>query len=208
MRGPGLRVSIDVRRLWRCPRCGYERKVPATETAVRCQCSAERPWMKLVEALRPSRPTPAPLDSYLNWEDFPESADDVVTPSSSPSNVPTAAPPEIVHEIATAPEPANQQPEAETDEISNSPSSVSNSQPARSEQLQSRATSATDPDASSQRPAADGGLDQRRAKGKRRSGKRRSNRDSRPRDAQPAPLPRASETPPPPSAEKAPHDDA
>lgn len=74
MRGPGLRIKYDVRRLWHCPACGYERHVPATETAVRCHCRADKPWMKLVESQRTVRPPSTPVNPYVELDpDEPES---------------------------------------------------------------------------------------------------------------------------------------
>lgn len=53
MKGPGIRIDLDVRRLWRCPRCGDERKATGTLTARVCpraECAGV--WMKLIEPLR------------------------------------------------------------------------------------------------------------------------------------------------------------
>lgn len=38
MKGPGLRLLVDVRRTWKCPRCGYEEHVGAEVTTVACPC--------------------------------------------------------------------------------------------------------------------------------------------------------------------------
>lgn len=48
MRGPGLRLPLEVRRTWRCPRCGAERKVPGDVVQVRCLCVPDGVTMKLV----------------------------------------------------------------------------------------------------------------------------------------------------------------
>lgn len=48
MKGPGLRLLIDVRREWKCPRCGYEEHVGAQTTAVACPCCPGF-YMKLIE---------------------------------------------------------------------------------------------------------------------------------------------------------------
>ena len=57
MRGPGMRHKLDVRRLWRCPRCGAERRLPADVTTVHCVCG-EAPFMQIVEPTRRVRPIP------------------------------------------------------------------------------------------------------------------------------------------------------
>lgn len=54
MRGPGVRLDLDVRRVWKCPACQRLRRVSGDLTAVHCQCAGE-PWMQLVEE-RMSRP--------------------------------------------------------------------------------------------------------------------------------------------------------
>ncbi len=67
IKGPGLKNDLDVRRLWRCPECGYERRVSGSRTAVRCRC-ASRPFMTLVGE-RCSRPSQnRPVDVYVSWE--------------------------------------------------------------------------------------------------------------------------------------------
>ena len=70
MRGPQLRVQYDVRRLWCCPQCGYERHAPATEVAVRCHCTRDEPLMKLVEGQRPVRPAGKPIDPYVDAQEL------------------------------------------------------------------------------------------------------------------------------------------
>ena len=66
MRGAGLRLDNDVRRVWQCAACGAERKVGAQVTTVRCQC-AGRPAMKLIEAMRRERPLKELSSPYLEF---------------------------------------------------------------------------------------------------------------------------------------------
>lgn len=47
MRGPGVRLDLDVRRVWRCPACQRERRLAGDHTAVRCSCPAGA-WMQIV----------------------------------------------------------------------------------------------------------------------------------------------------------------
>lgn len=93
MRGPGLRLKYDVRRLWQCPECGYERHAPATEVTVRCHCNEQDPWMKLVEPQRQIRPAARPLDPYVEIADTVEdhsaaqpAEERETNPSVSPEN--------------------------------------------------------------------------------------------------------------------------
>ncbi len=66
MRGAGLRLTTDVRRVWQCAACGAERKVGAQVTTVRCQCEG-RPAMKLVEGQRRERPLKELASPYLEF---------------------------------------------------------------------------------------------------------------------------------------------
>lgn len=76
MRGPGMRLKLDVRRMWQCPRCGAQRKLPAHVTTVRCQCVSEPTFMKIVEPQRLARPVPKPLNLVLNIDlDTPDEND-------------------------------------------------------------------------------------------------------------------------------------
>ncbi|MEW4488603.1 hypothetical protein AB1L42_11005 [Thalassoglobus sp. JC818] len=87
MRGPSVRIRYDVRRLWKCPECGYERKVDARHTSVRCHCQDGNFFMRLVEPKRFVRPELSESDCYVTEDDFPEE------PGSGPSieNSQTAA---------------------------------------------------------------------------------------------------------------------
>jgi hypothetical protein len=89
MKGPGLRIDLDVRRHWRCPRCSRERRAAANVTSVTCGCVPDNPQMQLVEAQRRVRPEPQPLDLVLNIDldaPDPEAADAAAD----------AAPPELL----------------------------------------------------------------------------------------------------------------
>ncbi len=55
MKGPGLRIEIDVRRAWRCPTCGHNQRWPTDITAPRCFCVRDGVPMKLNEGQRPGR---------------------------------------------------------------------------------------------------------------------------------------------------------
>ena len=73
MRGAGMRLGLDVRRLWRCPQCGAERKLPADVTTVRCSACSGSPFMQIVEPQRRPRPTPKPLNPFITIDlDAPE----------------------------------------------------------------------------------------------------------------------------------------
>lgn len=71
MRGPGLRSTLDVRRLWRCPSCGYERHLGQTTTSVMCFCKDPPLQMKLVEGKRVTRPEPRPVARFIDESELP-----------------------------------------------------------------------------------------------------------------------------------------
>jgi hypothetical protein len=98
MKGPGLRVDLDVRRTWRCPRCSRERRATAVVTSLTCSCSPDNPRMQLVESQRRVRPEPKPLDLVLNIDldaPDPDSSDvssDAVPIESDPVHTTTDVP--------------------------------------------------------------------------------------------------------------------
>lgn len=87
MRGPGYKLSLDVRRVWRCPACGYERKASGQLTSLRCRCPAA-PFMQLAGEPRFQRLQNRPLNPYV-------SADEILGPAETTAVV----------EAATAPDP-------------------------------------------------------------------------------------------------------
>ena len=63
MKGPGNRVDLDVRRLWRCPRCGREQKAGGQVVSVTCHCAgAERVFMVLQPPAPKIKYVPAPRE--------------------------------------------------------------------------------------------------------------------------------------------------
>lgn len=75
MKGPGLRIDIDVRRAWRCPVCGQNARLPMDITAPRCPCVREGVPMMLAEGRRPGRLDLRPelrsmLDRIQGGEEF------------------------------------------------------------------------------------------------------------------------------------------
>ena len=70
MRGPGYKLSGDVRRTWRCPACGRERKVSGEITTLFCGCQ-EQAWMQIsAERTMVPRPLQRPSDVERHPIDF------------------------------------------------------------------------------------------------------------------------------------------
>lgn len=79
VKGPGLRIDLDVRREWRCTRCGRTVRTPVFVTAQRCSCSSDDGWMQLQQPAKrePYRPPPrAPEPPGLDDLTAEESAAD------------------------------------------------------------------------------------------------------------------------------------
>jgi hypothetical protein len=98
MKGPGMRLELDVRRVWRCPACGRETRSDVKEVARVCSCTKEGVAMRLVELPRPKPVVrlPEPPDP-----DIPELAD---FPTDIPVNPPAKRPPVENHESRQFPE--------------------------------------------------------------------------------------------------------
>ena len=76
MKGPGLRIEIDVRRVWLCAVCGQGQRLTMDITAPRCFCVRDGVPMKLAEVRRSGRIDLRPelrsmLDRIQGGEEFP-----------------------------------------------------------------------------------------------------------------------------------------
>ena len=60
MKGPGYKTSLDVRRTWKCPSCGIERKLLGDVTTMTCNCRDGGVFMAIITerivAPRPFQP--------------------------------------------------------------------------------------------------------------------------------------------------------
>lgn len=74
VKGPGFRLGLDVRRVWKCPACDRVRRTPGDVTAVRCHRSkCNHAWMRLLDG---DRPWPTGLQIDLAAKIAEESADE------------------------------------------------------------------------------------------------------------------------------------
>ena len=90
MKGPGLRIEIDVRRAWLCPTCGQGARLTMDITAPRCPCVRDGVPMKLAEGQRPGRLALRPelrsmLDRIQGGEEFPRTTSPLTEESESGS---------------------------------------------------------------------------------------------------------------------------
>jgi hypothetical protein len=115
MKGPGLRIDLDVRRMWRCPRCGRTVRTAGKVVSQRCQCAESGVWMRLDQP-----PQRAPFVAPAR-EPIPDDPDDAASqlaeapltneePSSSNQAPPLApeADDDFCAGLHDAPEPGQQ----------------------------------------------------------------------------------------------------
>jgi hypothetical protein len=95
VKGPGLRVDLDVRRVWRCAKCGRVVRALGHVTAQRCGCTSDATqWMHLEPAVE-KEPFRAPVREHLPeaWE-LEESAA-AATPSPADADLPATPEPPV-----------------------------------------------------------------------------------------------------------------
>lgn len=98
MKGPGLRLDLEVRRLWRCPNCHRVRKTDGAVTYLECLCTESPLAMKIVEEKRQVRSFADVIARYQ------PSGEDGAPPSNGQGESPPPAPAQS--ENATAAEDA------------------------------------------------------------------------------------------------------
>jgi hypothetical protein len=90
VKGPGLRITLDVRRIWRCPRCGRIARTPGSVTAQRCGCSDDA-WMQLQPPVKRERYCPPPRTPEQIAEDRADDTEDELLPEAVPEAPPAAS---------------------------------------------------------------------------------------------------------------------
>ncbi len=87
MKGPGYKLSHDTRRTWRCPACGYERKLVGDVTSLVCNCREGGTFMKIVaERTVAPRPVQNPSEHDVRSSEF--GIDDMPVLQPHPSSLP------------------------------------------------------------------------------------------------------------------------
>jgi hypothetical protein len=89
MKGPGMRLDLDVRRVWQCPACGRQARDSGDVVVRVCDCTKDGPLMRLVDVPRP-KPT-VRVQIPAHDPDIPELAD---FPTDIPVHPPEKAPKE------------------------------------------------------------------------------------------------------------------
>ncbi len=99
MRGPGIRLDLDVRRLWSCPACGSQRRLLGDVASPLCLCREGGVVMQLTAdsrlLRRAERLTPLPVEKKplpAGWR-IPEiDQDNPTIPVPRPAPEPTPTP--------------------------------------------------------------------------------------------------------------------
>ena len=117
---------MDVRRIWRCSKCGKTVRTPGLVTAQRCNCSDDSQWMRLEPPVKrepflpPHReplPEPGDEEEVIPAANEPSTSNAEQPPAAEPgpprsdpeSFAATAAPPDVpVPDSATMPHPPDQ----------------------------------------------------------------------------------------------------
>ncbi len=87
MKGPGYKLSHDVRRTWRCAACGFERKLVGDVTSLVCHCRPEGTFMSIVaERTVAPRPLQVPSEHDVRSSEF--GIDDMPVLLPHPSSLP------------------------------------------------------------------------------------------------------------------------
>jgi len=89
MRGPGLKLDLDVRRLWTCPVCRQQRRLPGDVTSALCPCrdagvpmqlTADSRLLRRAERLTPlpylKQAVSAPVEPTLAAEPVPSGSEE------------------------------------------------------------------------------------------------------------------------------------
>ena len=89
MRGPGLKLDLDVRRLWTCPVCRQQRRLPGDVTSALCPCrdagvpmqlTADARLLRRAERLTPlpyiKQAVSAPAEPALEAESVPSGSEE------------------------------------------------------------------------------------------------------------------------------------
>lgn len=102
MKGPGFRHDLDVRRVWHCPQCHRQRKLPGELTTVACVCGQPMrlagEWRSRFNLPRAVTPLEIPVASFGLTEE------ELVRPGSArPPRPPT--PPASSGLMSSAPRP-------------------------------------------------------------------------------------------------------
>lgn len=101
MKGPGLRIRLDVRRVWKCPQCGKQIRLPGQQVSYPCPCTSPPTWMHLL-------PDPKPPEYHFEKISIPEPVEEEPLPEPERPPLPQQPTEETAETTADASRPSEQ----------------------------------------------------------------------------------------------------
>jgi len=130
MKGPGYKQSGDVRRTWKCPECGAERKQIGDITTLKCVAHNCDVYMKLIqEKIVAPRPFQSMVEKEIKPSEFQIDDLPVLLPHPSSIPAPRTAPKKSYSDYAgpgAGPEPESEDGDQTVSEEIPKPQSESN----------------------------------------------------------------------------------
>jgi hypothetical protein len=111
VKGPGVRIDLDVRRIWKCPRCGRVARTAGHAVSQRCGCADDGVWMQLQPPVKRAAFSPPPRVSLP--EENPEEPAAEQTPAPIELSAEAVIIDAIVVETETPEAPPEQSPSEE-----------------------------------------------------------------------------------------------
>ncbi|MEQ8856311.1 hypothetical protein [Gimesia sp.] len=112
MKGPGLKLDLDVRRLWKCPKTGQTIRLSGDVVAKSTQVNGETVFMQLIEEQRKLHEDPYHFDFAETAESDQSSSERAAALARSLEAEPVVEPESITAQEAASPQESSEQTES------------------------------------------------------------------------------------------------
>ena len=112
MKGPGLKLDLDVRRLWKCPKTGQTIRLSGDVVAKSTQVNGETVFMQLIEEQRKLHEDPYHFDFAETAERDQSSSERAAALARSLEAEPAVEPESITAQEAAPPQESSEQTES------------------------------------------------------------------------------------------------
>lgn len=112
MKGPGLKLDLDVRRLWKCPKTGQTIRLSGDVVAKSTQVNGETVFMQLIEEQRKLHEDPYHFDFAETAESDQSSSERAAALARSLEAEPTVESESITAQEAAPPQESSEQTES------------------------------------------------------------------------------------------------
>ena len=112
MKGPGLKLDLDVRRLWKCPKTGQTIRLSGDVVAKSTQVNGETVFMQLIEEQRKLHEDPYHFDFAETAESDQSSSERAAAAARSLEAEPAVEPESITAQEAAPPQESSDQTES------------------------------------------------------------------------------------------------